>query len=70
MSTYPATLSLVLEGLDGVSEGLQVRHQGLVLLQQGLRGVFILSIVLREWKITQLVLTILNNQERRTYQKY
>lgn len=63
-ATYPATLGLVLQRLDGVSKGLQVRHQGLVLLQQGLGGVFVLSIVLWEWKKIQLVLNFSEQQRK------
>lgn len=33
---YPAGLGLLLQGLDAAAVGAQVRHQGLVLLQQSL----------------------------------
>lgn len=37
--THPAGLGLLFQGLDAAAVGDQVRHQGLMLLQQGLKGV-------------------------------
>lgn len=47
ITTYPAGVGLFPQRLDSVPEGLQIREEGLVLLQQRLGGVLVLAVVLR-----------------------